>query len=82
MLSRWKNYFFQLWNLHCFSNVRQIEIYTAESLVLGASRHNVENAIETLKKCKSQGSDEIPQELIQVGGEVLLSEIRKLTVFE
>jgi hypothetical protein len=31
-----------------------------------------------LKKFKSPGSDEIPAELIQAGGEILLSAIHKL----
>jgi hypothetical protein len=31
-----------------------------------------------LKKYKSPGSDQIPAELIQAGGEILLSEIHKL----
>jgi hypothetical protein len=31
-----------------------------------------------LKKYKSPGSDQIPAELIQTGGEILLSEINKL----
>jgi hypothetical protein len=31
-----------------------------------------------LKKYKSPGSDQIPTELIQAGGEILLSEIHKL----
>jgi hypothetical protein len=38
----------------------------------------VEIAIAKLKKCKSQGSDQIPAELIQAGGEMLLSAIHKL----
>jgi hypothetical protein len=35
-------------------------------------------AIATLKKYKSPGSDQIPAELIQAGGQILLSEIHKL----
>jgi hypothetical protein len=38
----------------------------------------VEIAIAKLKKYKSPGSDEIPPELIQALGEILLSEIHKL----
>jgi hypothetical protein len=38
----------------------------------------VEISIAKLKKYKSPGSDEIPAELIQAGGEILLSEIHKL----
>jgi hypothetical protein len=38
----------------------------------------VEIAIAKLKKYKSPGSDQIPADLIQAGGEILLSEIHKL----
>jgi hypothetical protein len=38
----------------------------------------VEIAIAKLKKFKSPGSDEILAELIQAGGEILLSAIHKL----
>jgi hypothetical protein len=38
----------------------------------------VEIAIAKLKKYKSPGSDQIPAELIQAGGEILLSAIYKL----
>jgi hypothetical protein len=33
ILNRWKNYFSQLLNVHRASDVRQIEIHTAETLV-------------------------------------------------
>jgi hypothetical protein len=38
----------------------------------------VEIAIAKLKKYKSPGSDQIPAELIQVQGKILLSAIHKL----
>jgi tRNA(Ile)-lysidine synthase TilS/MesJ len=37
ILNRWKNYFSQLLNVHNVSDVRQIEVHTAEPLVLGPS---------------------------------------------
>jgi hypothetical protein len=37
----------------------------------------VEIAMAKLKKYKSPGSDQIPAELIQAGGEILLSEMRQ-----
>jgi hypothetical protein len=46
------------------SYVRQIEVHTAEPLVPGPSRLEVEIAIATLEKYKSPGSDEIPVVLI------------------
>jgi hypothetical protein len=33
ILNRWKNYFSQLLNVHGVSDVRQIEVYTAELLI-------------------------------------------------
>jgi hypothetical protein len=76
ILNRWKNYFSQLLNVHV-SDVRQI-VHTADPLVPGPSRLEVEIAIATLKKYKSPGSDQIQSELIQAGGEILLSTICKL----
>jgi hypothetical protein len=63
---------------HNVSDVRQIEVHTTEPLVPGSSRLEVEIAIANLKKYKSPCSDQIPTELIQTGGEILLSEIHKL----
>jgi hypothetical protein len=78
ILNRWKNYFSQLLNVHNVSDVRQIEVHTAEPLVPGSSRLEAEIAIAKLKKYKSPGSDQIPAELIQGGGEILLYAIHKL----
>jgi hypothetical protein len=64
--------------VHNVSDVRQIEVHTAEPLVPGPSRLVVEIAIAKLKKYKSPGSDQIPEEVIQAGGEILLSAIHKL----
>jgi hypothetical protein len=52
--------------------IRQIEIHTAEPVAHGSSPFAVEIAISKLKKFKLPGSDQIPAELIQVGGETLL----------
>jgi hypothetical protein len=64
ILNRWKNYFYQLLNVHSVSGVRQIDVRTAEQLVPRPSRFEVEIAVAKLKKCKSPGSDQIPAELI------------------
>jgi hypothetical protein len=81
VLNRWKNYLSRLLNGHNVSDVRQIEVHTAEPLVPGPSRLEVEIAIAKLKKYKSPGSDQIPAELIQAGGEILLSAIHELINF-
>jgi hypothetical protein len=77
-LNRWKNYFPQLLNLHNVSDVRQIEVHTAEPLVPGPSCLEVEIAIAKLKKYESPGSDQIPAELIQAGRETVMSTSHKL----
>jgi hypothetical protein len=50
---------------------------TAESLAPGLSRLAIELAIAKLKKYKSPGSDQITAELIQAGGETLVTAVRK-----
>jgi hypothetical protein len=56
--------------IHCIpcidriSDVRQIEIHTVEPLVPDPSPFEVETAIAKLKRYKSPGSDQIPEELI------------------
>jgi hypothetical protein len=52
--------------------------YIAESLVHGTRRLEVEIATAKLKMYKSPGSGQIPADLIQAGGETLLSAIHKL----
>jgi hypothetical protein len=78
LLNRRKNYFSWLLNVHNVSDVRQIEVHTAEPLVPGPNRLEVEIAIPKLKRYKSPGSDQIPAELILAGGEMLLPAIHKL----
>jgi hypothetical protein len=50
ILNMWKNYFSQLLNVHNASDVRQIDVHTAEPVVPGPSRLEVEIAIAELKK--------------------------------
>jgi hypothetical protein len=78
ILKMWKNYFSQLLNVHRVSDVRQVEIHTAEPLVPYPSPFEVEITIENLKRYKSPGSDGISTELIQAGGEILRSKIHRL----
>jgi hypothetical protein len=65
MLNRWMNYFCQLLNICGMNDVRQIEMLTVDPLV--------EIAVEKLKRCKSPGTDQIPAELNQGGGNTLHS---------
>jgi hypothetical protein len=64
--------------VHNVSDVRHIEVHTAEPLVPDPSRLEAEIAIAKLKKYKSPGTDEIQAEVIQAGGEILLSAIHRV----
>ena len=75
-MARFKNYFSQLLNVNGDSDVRQTEIHTAEPLVLEPSASEVEMAAEKLKRYKSPGIDQIPEELINEGGRTICSENR------
>jgi hypothetical protein len=55
-------------NVHNGSGIRNTDIHIAEPLVPGPSYFDVEIAIAKLKKCKSPGSDQVPEELILAGG--------------
>jgi hypothetical protein len=78
IFNRWKNCFSQLLNVLNNRDVRQTEVHTPEPLVSDPSRLGVENAIAKLTKFKSQGRGQIPAELIQTGGEMLLFSVQKL----
>jgi hypothetical protein len=78
ILNRWKNYFCQLFNIHSAGGVRQNEMHTVEPFVPEPSASEVKAAIGKLKRYKPPVADQIPAELIQVGGETLHSEIHKL----
>jgi hypothetical protein len=51
ILNKWKNY---LLNVHKISDVRRIEVHTAQPLVPGPSRREVEIAIGKLKSINRQ----------------------------
>jgi hypothetical protein len=80
-LKRWKNYFCQLLNVYGAGGVRQTEMHTAEPFVPEPSASEVEVVIGKLKRYKSPGVVQIPNELIQAGRETLLSEVHKLIKF-
>jgi hypothetical protein len=63
--------------VHNVGDVRHIEVDTAEQLVPCPSHLQLETAIAKLKRYKSPGSDQIPAELIQARGKILLSAIHK-----
>ena len=60
--------------------MREIQIQTAEPLIPEPTLLEVEIAIEKLKKYKSPVMDQISAELIQDGGNSLLTEIYELVL--
>jgi len=80
ILTRWRNSFSHLFNVHGVNGVRQTEIYTAEPLVLEPSVFEVDMVIENLKSCIFPGIDQIPAELIKTGGRTIPYEIHKLII--
>ena len=80
IFARWKNYFSQILNVPGVSDVRQIEIHTAESLVPEPSASEVELAIEKLKSHTSPGTDQIPADMFKAGGKTIRCEIHKLII--
>ncbi|PNF19216.1 hypothetical protein B7P43_G08967, partial [Cryptotermes secundus] len=68
----------KLLNVHRVSYVMQAESDTDEPLIPDPSRFEVESALAKLKGYKSPGSDQIPTELIQAGGEILRSKVQNL----
>jgi hypothetical protein len=57
------------------TDVRQIDAHTTEPLVPDPSPFEFEITIAKFKRYKSPGSDQIPAELVEAGGETLRSEI-------
>ena len=68
ILVRYRNYFYQLLNVHVVNYVRQTDIRTAKPLVPEPSAFDVEMAIEKLKRHTSPDSDKIRAEKLKAGG--------------
>ena len=79
-MARWRNYFSQLLDVHEDNDIRQAEIHTVEPLVPEPSAFEIELAIGKLKNHKSPGIDQIPAELIKVGGRTICGAIHKLII--
>jgi len=67
IVARWRNYFYQLFNVHGVKDVGQAEIHTTEPLVHEPSASEVGLAIDKLRSHKLPGIDQIPAELIKAG---------------
>jgi hypothetical protein len=69
ILNNCKNYFSQVLNVHVFSEVRQIDIHTAEPIAPNPNPFDAEIAVDKLESYTSPGNDKIQAELIQVEGD-------------
>jgi len=76
LVGKGSDFFSQLLHVHGVDDVRQTKIHTAEPLVPEPSAFEIKMAIEYLVRPKSQGTDQIPAELITGGKN--RSEIHKL----
>jgi hypothetical protein len=56
--------------VHGVNDVRQNKMHTAETFVSEPSCSEVEIPVEKLKRYKPPGTDQIPTELIQTGGNI------------
>jgi len=66
-MTRWRNYFSQLLNVHEDNDDRQAEIHTVESLVLEPSAFEAELAIGKLKNHTSPGNVKVNQSRYRLG---------------
>ena len=69
ILSRWRNCFSQLFNVHGADDVRQRVVHTVKPLVPEPSAFDVGMVIGKLKRYKLSGIDQILPELIKQGAE-------------
>jgi len=75
----WKSYFDKLLNVHNGEQTEEFEIHTAEPWTPEPSVIEIEMSVKELKDFKPPGIDNIPAELIKVGGTALIKELHKLT---
>jgi len=68
ILARWRKHFSQLFSVHGINDFRQREINTAGPLEPEPNALEFVLAVEKPKYHKSPGIDQIPAELIKVGG--------------
>ena len=80
ILARWRNYFFELLNVHGVNVTKHRDIHTAEPLVPEPSAFEVDLAIEKLKSHKSPNIDQNSAKLIKAGSRTIRYEIPKLFI--
>jgi len=80
ILGRWRNHFSQLLNVHRVNGDNQTEVHTA-GLVPEPSVFEFELATEELKRHKSSGIDQIPSQMLKVGGRTIPFETKTYYFF-
>ena len=78
IVTSWRKYFSQLFNVHGVKDTGQAKIHTAEPLVPEQSASEFELASDKLNSHKSPGIGQIPAELIKAGFRTICMEIHKL----
>jgi hypothetical protein len=81
ILARWRNLFSRLFNVNGFNYPTQTKIHTAVPLVHEPSAFEVEMAIEKLKRHKSPGTDQIPENRLKQVVDLTLRYINLLFLF-
>ena len=76
----WRKHFSQIFNVYEVSDVRHIEIHSAETQVSEPSAFEIEMAIQKLKSHTLTGADQIPAQIIRAGRRTSGSEIHKLII--
>jgi hypothetical protein len=65
IVTMWKSYFSKLWNVHKVSDVRQMEIHTAEPILPGPSHLEVEIDLAKLTSINLQAMVKFRQKCIE-----------------
>ncbi|KAK2185513.1 hypothetical protein NP493_232g03018 [Ridgeia piscesae] len=74
MLKRWSEYCSKLYNYRAMGDQKVLSVPPAtENDNYPILREEVEAAVKSLKKGKSAGADNVPAELVQAGGEAMIS---------
>jgi len=78
ILTRWRNHFSYLLNVHGVNIVRQAELRITQRTVSEQCAFEVEMATGMLKRHRSPDINQIPAEMNKAGGKTICSEIHKL----
>ena len=79
MLSRWTEYYSELYNYECYGDKTVLDCNQYSEKELQSNlREEVKIAVAALKKGKSVGVNNIQAELVQTGGETMIYVLTKI----